>query len=70
MVLRTKDYDKRCFINVICIYLHTLVSNTYQYQMMFVSFITNTTGVTSEAGTVTSFTENKTIKKITKHRII
>jgi hypothetical protein len=26
--LRTKDYDKRCFINVICIYLGTLVSNT------------------------------------------
>ena len=26
--LRTKDYDKRCFINGICIYLHTLVSNT------------------------------------------
>ena len=25
--LRTKLY-KRCFINVICIYLHTLVSNT------------------------------------------
>jgi hypothetical protein len=26
--LRTNDYDKRCFINVICIYLGALVSNT------------------------------------------
>jgi hypothetical protein len=26
--LRMKLYDKRCFINVICIYLHALVSNT------------------------------------------
>ena len=29
----------------------------YQYQVMFVSFITNTTGVTSEAGIGTPATE-------------
>jgi hypothetical protein len=26
--LRTQEYDKRCIINVIYMYLHTLVSNT------------------------------------------
>ena len=46
---RTKLYNKKCCNTVICIYLRTLASNIFQYQMMFVSFNTNTTGVTGEA---------------------
>ena len=49
--VRTKLYNKKCCNTVICIffYLRTLASNRFQYQMMFVSFNTNTTGVTGEA---------------------
>jgi hypothetical protein len=42
--------QKSCFIYVICIYLCILVSNTFPFQMIFMSFKINTTGVTSGAG--------------------
>ena len=46
-----------CFIYVICIHLRILVSNTFPYQMMFMTFNSSysTTGVTSWAGTNNSF---------------